>query len=130
MRTDIEIRQDVERELQWDPSIDDKRLGIAVHNGVVTLTGDVPNYAERWVAEGIAKRISGVRGVANDIQIQIPASDTRNDTDLAEAAANALQWNVSLTGTSVRPIVKNGWITLDGQVSCGYQKAAAESTVR
>ena len=130
MRTDTEIRHDVERELQWDPSIDDKRLGVAVQNGVVTLTGDVPNYSDRWLAEDIAKRVSGVRALANDIQIQIPASGTRNDTDLAEAAANALKWNVSLTGTSVKPIVKDGWVTLDGQVNWGYQKAAAETTVR
>jgi hypothetical protein len=92
MRTDADIRRDVESELQWDPSIDDKRVGVAVNNGVVTLTGDVAHYSGRWAAEDIAKRVLGVRAIANDIQIQIPASGVRTDTQIAEAAANALRW--------------------------------------
>ena len=130
MRTDADIRRDVETELQWDPSIDDKRIGVAVANGVVTLTGDVPHYSGRWAAEDVVKRVTGVRAIANDIQIKIPASGSRSDTEIAEAAANALRWNFSLSGTEIKPIVKDGWVSLSGQVSWGYQKIAAEAAVR
>jgi osmotically-inducible protein OsmY len=130
MRTDAEIRRDVESELQWDPSIDDKRMGVAVSNGVVTLTGDVPHYSGRWAAEDVVKRVNGVRAIANDIQIKLPASGTRTDTEIAEAAANALRWNVSLSGAEIRPVVNDSWVSLSGQVSWGYQKMAAEAAVR
>ncbi len=130
MRNDTDIRRDVESEFQWDPSIDDRRIGVAVNNGVVTLTGDVPHYSGRWAAEDCAKRVTGVRAIANDIQIKMPASGERTDTDIAEAAANALRWNVSLSGTDIKPVVKDGWVSLSGQVSWGYQRIAAEVSVR
>jgi len=130
MKTDAEIRRDVESELQWDPSIDDKRVGVSVSNGVVTLTGDVPDYSGRWSAEDIVKRISGVRAIANDIEVKIPASGLRTDTDIAEAAANALKWNVSLSSAEIKPVVKDGLVTLSGRVSWGYQRAGAENAVR
>jgi osmotically-inducible protein OsmY len=130
MKTDKEIRSDVESELQWDPSIDDRRIGVAVSNGVVTLTGDVSHYSGRWVAEDIVKRVSGVRAIANDLQVKIPASGMRTDTEIAEAVANWLQWNVSLSDTQIKPVVKDGWVTLSGEVSWGYQKVAAESAVK
>jgi osmotically-inducible protein OsmY len=130
MRNDADIRRDVESEFQWDPSIDDRRIGVAVNNGVVTLTGDVPHYSGRWAAEDCAKRVTGVRAIANDIQIKMPASGERTDTDIAGAAANALRWNVSLSGTDIKPVVKDGWVSLSGQVSWGYQRIAAEVSVR
>ncbi len=130
MKTDAEIRLDVERELQWDPSIDDRRIGVAVSNGVVTLTGYVAHYSARLAAEDIVKRISGVRAIANDIEVKIPASGVRTDTDIAEAAANALKWNVSLSSAEIKPVVKDGWVMLSGQVSWGYQRTAAENAVR
>jgi osmotically-inducible protein OsmY len=104
---------------------------VAVSNGVVTLTGDVPHYFARWAAEESVKRLKGVRAIANDIEIKIPVSGTRSDTDLAEAAANALRWNVSLSGTEIQPlVVKDGWVSLSGQVSWGYQRIVAEGAVR
>lgn len=130
MKTDLDIRRDVEAELKWDPSIDDKKVGVIVNNGVVTLTGEVGNFSGKWSAEDVAKRVSGVRAVANDIQVKIPLSGVRNDTDIAGAAANALQWNVSLAGTQIKPVVKDGWVTLSGNVSWGFQRISAENTVR
>jgi osmotically-inducible protein OsmY len=130
MKTDAEIRLDVERELQWDPSIDDRRIGVAVSNGVVTLTGDVAHYSARLAAEDIVKRVRGVRAIANDIQVKIPDSGMRTDTDIAEAAANALKWDVSLIGVQIKPVVTDGWVMLSGQVSWGYQRTAAENAVR
>lgn len=130
MRIDADIRRDVESELKWDPSVDDRRIGVSVNNGVVTLTGDVPHYSGRWAAEDCAKRVGGVRAIANDIEIKIPASGARTDTDIAEAAANALSWNVALNGTEIKPVVKDGWVSLRGEVSWGYQRVAAESAMR
>ena len=130
MRIDADIRRDVESELQWDPSLDDRRIGVSVNNGVVTLTGDVPHFSGRWSAEECAKRVCGVRAIANDVEIKIPESGARSDTDIAEAAANALRWNVSLSDTEIKPVVKNGWVSLSGKVRWGYQRIAAESAMR
>jgi osmotically-inducible protein OsmY len=130
MKTDVDIRRDVESELRWDPSIDDTRVGVTVSNGVVTLTGDVRSYSDRLAADDIAKRVSGVRAIANDIQVKIPRSGVRTDTDIAEAAANVLQWNVSLSDTQIKPVIKDGWVTLGGKVNWGYQRITAENAVR
>jgi osmotically-inducible protein OsmY len=130
MKTDANIRNDVEAELQWDPSIDDKKIGVIVNNGVVTLTGEVDSFGGKWSAEDIAKRVSGVRAIANDVQVKIPLTGVRSDTDIAEAAANALRWNISLAGSQIKPVVKDGWITLSGNVSWGYQRMSAENTMR
>ncbi len=130
MKTDAEIRRDVESELQWDPSIDDRKIGVIVNGGVVTLTGEVGHYQGKCAAEDITKRVSGVRAIANDIQVEIPASAIRTDTEIAEAAANALRWNFSLADTQVKPIVKDGWVTLSGKVTFGFQRNSALSAVR
>jgi osmotically-inducible protein OsmY len=130
MKTDADIRRDVESELQWDPSVDDKKIGVIVNDGVVTLTGEVDHFAGKLAAEDIAKRVSGVRAIANELQVQIPLSGVRSDTDIAEAAANAMQWHVSMAGTQIKPVVKDGWVTLSGKVSWGFQRTLAENTVR
>ncbi len=130
MKTDIEIRKDVENELLWDPSIDARKIGVIVNEGVATLHGEVPHFAGRWAAEDIAKRVVGVRAIANEIQVKIPSSAARSDTDIAEAAANALRWNVVIAAEPIKAVVTDGWITLSGQVAWGYQKNAAEAAVR
>lgn len=130
MKTDTEIRRDVEVELKWDPSIDDRRIGVIVSNGVVTLTGEVPHYSSKWAAEDGAKRVGGVRAIANELQVRIPSTGMRSDMDIAEAAANALRWHVATVSAQIKPVVKDGWITLSGQVQWGFQKSAAENAVR
>jgi len=130
MKSDTEIQRDVQNEMQWDPSLDESAIGVKVQDGVVTLVGGVSHYADRWTAEDIAKRVSGVRAVANDIEVKIPAVGERSDTDIAGAAVNALKWNVSLLSADIKAVVRHGWITLSGQVKFGYQKSAAETTVR
>jgi osmotically-inducible protein OsmY len=130
MKTDTEIRRDVESELQWDPSVDDKKIAVIVHDGVATLTGEVCHFAEKWAAEDIAKRVSGVRAIANEIKVNIPASGVRSDTDIAVAAANALSWHFATGGAPIKPVVINGWVTLSGKVQWGFQKTAAESATR
>ena len=129
-RSDMEIRRDVESELQWDPSIDDRKIGVIVNDGVVTLTGETGHFAARWAAEDIAKRIVGVRAIANEIQVKIPLAGMRSDVDIADAAANALRWHVAMGTSDVKPVVKDAWVTLSGKVQWGFQKTAAESAVR
>jgi osmotically-inducible protein OsmY len=129
-RSDTDIRRDVEAELQWDPSIDDRNVGVIVSDGVVTLTGEVTHLTGRWAAEDIAKRVSCVRAIANEIQVKLPLSGIRSDTEIAEAAANALRWNVATATSPITPIVNNGCVTLSGKVMWGFQKHAAERSVR
>jgi osmotically-inducible protein OsmY len=130
MRTDADIRRDVESELQWDPSIDDSTIGVIVRDGVVTLTGEVGHFSSKYTAEDATKRVKGVRAIANDIQIKIQGAGRRSDPDIAEAAANALRWDVSTGGAQIQPVVKDGHVTLSGQVQWGFQKISAETAIR
>jgi osmotically-inducible protein OsmY len=128
MKTDWELRRDVERELEWDPSIDARNIGVAAKNGVVTLTGYVSSYADKWRAERIAKRVSGVTALANEIEVKL--STERTDPDIAEAARAALKADSRLPADRIKVIVERGWVTLEGTVDYYYQKSAAESDVR
>lgn len=128
MKTDNELRRDVEMELQWDPSVDARDIGVAARNGVVTLTGRVANYSEKWRAERIAKRVAGVVGLANDIEVRLGSE--RTDTDIAQAAALALKVDTTIPADHVKVIVEHGWLTLEGKVDWYYQKSSAESVVR
>jgi len=130
MKADMEIRCDVESELQWDPSVDDSKIGVIVHDGIVTLTGEVGSYAGKWAAEDVTKRIKGVRAIANEIQIKIQGAGMRSDTDIALAAANALQWNVATGTAPIQSVVQDGYVTLSGKVQWGFQKNSAETAVR
>ncbi len=130
MKADADIRRDVETELQWDPSLDERGIGVSVTGGVVTLTGDVARYADRWMAEDIAKRVSGVRAIANDVRVIVPRAGERTDTEIAQAAASALGWHFELGACDIKPVVKQGWITLSGEVKWGFQKSAAENAIR
>ena len=130
MILDTDIRRDVQNELQWDPSVDERTIGVNVKDGVVTLVGDVSHFADRYTAEQVAKHVNGVRAIANELRVKIPAFGERNDTDIATAAANALKWNASLGQLDVQIVVKQGRITLSGQVPYGFQKNIAEATVR
>ena len=94
MKTDTDLQQDVIDELVWEPGIDAAAIGVAVEDGVVTVTGHVPSFAEKWTAEYVAKHVAGVRGVANEIMVQLPGTSARSDADIARAALNALEWDV------------------------------------
>lgn len=128
--SDTSIQRDVQNELEWEPSLDSGNIGVNVRDGIVTLLGSVAHYADRYTAEEVAKRVVGVRAIANEIEVKLPKPGERSDADLATAAANALKWNVSLASTDVKVVVKHGWITLSGEVQHGYQKSVAESLVR
>jgi osmotically-inducible protein OsmY len=128
--TDSDLQEDVIHELEWEPSVDAAHIGVAVKGGVVTLSGYVASYAEKWAAENAAKRVYGVRAVANEIQVKLPGSSQRTDQDIAENCVKALQSHVSVPADRVKVTVSQGWVTLEGQVDWQYQKDSAESAVR
>jgi osmotically-inducible protein OsmY len=128
MKTDSELRRDVERELEWDPSIDARNIAVAAKNGVVTLTGHVPMYSDKWRAESIAKRVAGVTTLANEIEVKLTGE--RTDTEIADSARTALKVDSRVPAESVKVIVSGGWVSLEGKVPYYYQKAAAESDIR
>ena len=103
---------------------------MAVKDGIVTLTGRVSSYAEKMAAARAAARVSGVKAVANDIEIRLLPSDERTDEDIARAVANALAWNTSVPADGIKALVSDGWVTLEGAVEWYYQKEAAERAVR
>jgi osmotically-inducible protein OsmY len=130
MKTDAELQQDVMNELKWEPTIKAAEIGVAVKNGVVTLSGYVDSYVKKWVAERAAARVSGVRAVAEEIQVRLPGSLKRSDEDIAGAVANVLEWNVLVPYDRVKVQVQDGLVTLSGEVDWWYQKNAAEEAVR
>lgn len=130
MRTDNEIERDVKDELQWDPDLDATDIAVSVKQGVVTLAGFVKSWSDKYEAEAAAKRVSGVRGIANDLEVRLPNVDERPDPDIARDAVSALKSQLPLSADDIRVVVKNGWITLEGNVEWYYQKSTAESAVR
>jgi osmotically-inducible protein OsmY len=130
MKSDADIKRDVEAELRWDPDIDATDVGVAVKDGVVTLTGFVRSYMQKWQAERDAKRVMGVSGVANDIEVRIPASSQRPDPDIARDAVAALKQDLPYSSEHMKVVVKDGWVTLEGTAEWNYQRTRAEDAVR
>jgi osmotically-inducible protein OsmY len=130
MKSDSEIKRDVEAELRFDPDIDASDIGVAVKNGVVTLTGFVKSYTEKFEAEADAKRVSGVLGLANDLEVRLPSSAERPDPDIARDAVAAIKARLPYSAEHIRAVVKNGWVTLEGTVEWNYQRETAEDAVR
>jgi len=130
MRSDSEIEKDVKAELEWDPDLDATDIAVSVKNGVVTLTGFVKSYTDRYEAEAAAKRVAGVVAVANDIEVRMPSVDERPDPDIAREAAAAIKSQLPISSENIKIIVKNGWVTLEGEVEWQYQRQTAENVVR
>lgn len=129
MKTSAELKTDVQDELAFEPSLDEAGIGVAVTDGVVTLTGHVKNYAEKVSAERAVKRVSGVHGMANDLAVELWPGSRHDDTDIAHAAVHALRWNAWLPQDAVTVTVKDGWVTLEGSLAWQYQKQEAENAV-
>jgi osmotically-inducible protein OsmY len=127
-RTDSSIREDVVFELKWDPKISSNDIAVAVKDGVVALSGFVSSYWEKDAAEKAAKRVYGVRGVANDIQVKL--TSTLTDPEIAREAVHELGSHISIPSEKIKVTVKNGWVTLEGNVDWQYQKSLAESAVK
>lgn len=127
--TDEEIKQSVLDELSCEPMIAKDAIGVAVHNGIVTLNGKVGSYSKKLTAEKAAQRVAGVKAVAEEIVVDVPNAFRKTDADIAEAALTALQWDTIVPDDRVKVKVENGWITLSGNLDWGFQKAAAEKAV-
>ena len=127
---DGEIRRRVLAQLDWDPSIDASEVGVAVKEGVVTLTGTIPSYRQEKEVERVVKRVTGVRAVAEELTIKLPGSSERSDADIAQSVLNSLRFNVAVPSNRIQVTVEGGWVTLEGQVEWQYQKSAAESEVK
>jgi osmotically-inducible protein OsmY len=130
MRLDADIKRDVEDELKWDPGIDSTDIGVAVHNGVVTLSGFVRSYGQRTQAERDAKRVAGVVGVANDIEVRLPVIDQRPDPEIVRDAVSALKLELPFSSENIKVVAKDGWLTLEGTVEWNYARERAESAVK
>lgn len=130
MKTDLELHQDVIAELTWDPRVAEKEIGVATKAGVVTLSGSVPTFAEKWAAERAVERVSGVKAVANDLLVNLPSSVTHSDTAIAHQVVNTLAWDIQVPDERITAHVSNGWITLQGDVEWQYQRDAAARAVR
>lgn len=130
MKTDFQIRGDVEAELSWDPRITNSEIGIAVKDGVVTMSGFVASYAQRIAAEQAAERVSGVRALAEELSVRLSGSSDLSDTDIAHRAVNALTWDVEVPDSNVKVRVDKGWIILEGEVDWQFERHATERAVR
>jgi len=130
MRSDQDIKRDVEDELRWDPDVGATDIAVAVKSGVITLTGFVHSYNEKYEAERAAKRVSGVIGVANDIEVRLPSIDERPDPEIARDAVAAIKTQLPVTYDQMKVSVSRGWVTLEGDVEWNYQRDSAERAVR
>jgi len=130
MRTDMELKRDVEDELEWEPAIDASEIGVSVKDGIVTLSGWARNFPERRAAERATFRVYNVKGVANEIEVRLPGIVERTDEDIARAAVNALDENLVVPRDQIKVVVRKGWITLEGEVNWQYQREAAERAVQ
>lgn len=130
MRSDMDIQRDVANELKWDPSVHEEEIAVAVRDGVVTLGGTVDSYAAKYRAVRAVERVNGVRGVADEVEVQLPSESHRSDTDIAHQAVNALRWNALVPDGKVKVRVEHGWVTLEGGVEWEYQRLAAKSAVK
>ena len=128
--TDTQLHHDVVEALEWEPSIRHEEIGVAVRDGVVTLSGSVDSLAEKVTAERIVERMPGVRVVADALKVRVPAAMQRTDTEIAHEVVSAFRWNVQVPHARVKAKVESGWVTLEGDVEWYYQSTAAERAVR
>ena len=129
MKTDAQLKIDVLEQLRWEPTVTAGDISVATHGGVVTLTGTVPTYAEKWAAERATQRVEGVKVIAEEIDVDLDAKDHKKDSELAEAIATSLKWHVWVPGV-VKASVENGWVRLAGEVQWEFERKSAEDAVR
>ncbi len=129
MKNDIQIQQDVQQELKWEPFLNAAEIGVAVKNGVVTLSGIVDSYAKKTTAEKAAKRVAGVKALAEDILLSVSPREEKSDAEIAAAALTALKWNSAVRDEKVKIKVENGNVKLDGEVEWEYQRKDAKLAI-
>ena len=126
MKTDAQLKKDVIEELKWEPTISSTNINVATDNGVVTLSGTVPHYAEKSAAERATQRVEGVKAIAEELEVH--TDGIRKDSEIAQAVVNTLRWHVWVP-SHVQATVENGWVTLAGCVNWEYQRISAKDSV-
>ena len=129
MKSDTQLKNDVTETLRWEPAITFKDITVSAHDGVVTLSGSVPYYAEKRAAERAAQHVEGVTAIAEELEVNVFGEHMHKDAEIAEAAVNALRWHVWVP-RAVQAVVENGWITLTGEVEWEFQRNSAADAVR
>jgi osmotically-inducible protein OsmY len=130
MRDDIEIQDDVAKEIRWAPDVEDAQIVVEVDAGVVTLTGFVPTYHDKHRAECAAKRINGVTGIANDVQVRATHGDRPSDSQIAHDAVATIRADLPRAAENVQVLVRDGHVTLEGVVEWNWERQRIESAVR
>jgi len=130
MKTDSELKTDVVAEFAWDPAVSPTAIGVAVKDGVVTLTGHLDTYAEKEAVARAVRRVEGVQAVALELDVRLSPQHQRSDTDIATSAELALKWHASVPAEAVRLTVDHGWVTLQGEVDWEFQRRSIENTIR
>ncbi len=129
MKTDFQIQKDVMEEIKWDPLLTVSEIGVAVKDGIVTLSGHVDSYYKKMAAENATKKVFGVKALAEDIQVGISPNNKRTDTEIAEAIVNALRWHSVVQEEKIKIKVEDGVVKLEGEVEWEYQRTNIKSTV-
>jgi osmotically-inducible protein OsmY len=129
MRRELDLKHQVEAELEWQPDVDAAHIGVIVADDVVTLTGTVPSYPEKLNAERAVKRVTGVKGLVNELKVVPAVGGQRTDSDIARAVVQALEWDVAVPHDQIRVNVTGGRVTLEGEVAFQFQRAAAERAI-
>jgi osmotically-inducible protein OsmY len=130
MKTDKQLKRDVLDELQYEPSVDAARIGVIVHNAIVSLSGTVGTYAEQDAATHAVERVAGVQAVVNEIKVELPPEHQRGDEEIAQTVVNALKWHVWVPHDTIKVSVHQGWVTLEGTVDAQFQRESANDAVR
>jgi VCBS repeat-containing protein len=129
MKSDVQIQQDVMEELKWEPFLSASDIGVSVKNGIVTLSGQVDAYSKKIAAEKSAKNVTGVKAIAEDIQIGVSPTHDKTDTEIAEAVLNALKWHTAVQEEKIKIKVEDGNVRLDGEVEWEYQRSNAKTAI-
>ncbi|MCV2371314.1 BON domain-containing protein [Roseateles oligotrophus] len=130
MKTDLQLKKDIQAELEWDPSIKAAQVGVAVKDGVVVLTGHLDTYAERSAVQKAVQRVQGVHAIAMELDVKLDPGHKRGDAEIAAAAETALRWHAMVPHDRIQATVDKGWVSLKGEVDWQYQRDAAEKAVR
>ncbi len=130
MKTDAQLKKDVTAELEWDPAINASHVGIAAADGVVTLSGHLATFAEKYAIERAVQRVQGVKAIAVELDVKLEPGHKRSDSEVATAVETALQWHALVPAERIQAKVEKGWVTLKGEVDWEYQRRNAEKAVR
>ncbi len=130
MKTDVQLKRDVQAELEWDASVNATQVGVAVKDGVVTLSGHLDTYAEKLAIEKAVQRVEGVQALALELDIKLAPGHVRSDSEIAAAAESAFKWHALVPDELIKVKVEKGWVTLSGEVEWDYQRREAENAVR